>query len=270
MPKTFKLRKTKKASKNIILNHLELFYLRLYAHGLNTNEIADFLDVDQIKINQTRHSIVTKYNTKNWVKILAKAFENNVLQQQDFISTIIKQIALQHTQLIYDQYFLPNSVSLTTKELKQKIIAFYYMCELKLNDEYDKKQNDQKLTSQELRFVKLKYRNLSPETISKRLNINHSEEKQRSLKRSVFKKLEANNWYNVFKKAMQLNLLDAPKNHSINLESEVVACCSKIIRIYNLKRLLDSEKKLSIYNELLEFYTNVEFSKLITNEEERV
>jgi DNA-binding CsgD family transcriptional regulator len=270
MPKAYKLRKNKRKSKTVILGHLELFYLRLYAHGLNTNEIADFLDVDQIKVNQIRYNITAKYNTKNWVKILGKAFKNNVLQQQDFISTVIKQIALQHTQLIYEQYFLPTSSSISNNQLKQNIIAFYYTCEVKLSDEYDKKKNDEKLTSQELRFVKLKYNNLSPEAIYKRLSISHSEEKLRSLKRSVFKKLEANNWYNAFKKAMQLNLLDEPKSHSINLESEVATCCNKIIRINNLKRLLDSEKKLSIYNELLELYTNVEFSKLITNAEESI
>ncbi|MBB3123365.1 DNA-binding CsgD family transcriptional regulator [Mesoflavibacter sabulilitoris] len=265
MSKTFNLRKTNSVNSNIVLNHLELFYLRLYTHGLNNKEISEFLDLDLSKIYKIRKSISELYNTSDWIKIISSAFEDKVLYKVDYIDQLVKDVALQHTQILFNKYVSPIYLSLTIEELRHRIIEFYYECEIKLTDNYYNEIDYKKLNTKELQYLNLKYENINSKVIFEKLKLRKSEEKLRELKFLVFNKLRVNNWFNAFKIGLKLNLLDVPKNHLENVEKEVINCTNKIIRIRTIKRLSFTEKKLSIYNELLELYTNIEFSKFINH-----
>lgn len=263
MPRTFNIQKTHVRNK-IIINYLEIFYLRLIVHGLSTAEISEFLELDITKVYTLKSRISTKFQTENWTKIITQAFKQGHLNKLDFIEDIIKQEALKQTQVLFDIYIKIDKPTLSFQDLKNAILEFYYQAELQMSNMYDNKDANDKLTVKETAFLKLKYKGVPNSEISKRLNITNKELKQ--IKKDIFKKLSVNNWFNVFKKALQINVLEKSKNHSSNIDLKISDSANRMVRIKKLRRLELNEKKLAIYTEFLELYISIEFNNLFNEQ----
>ncbi|MFD2552648.1 hypothetical protein ACFSQP_12575 [Bizionia sediminis] len=93
MSQTYNIQK-RNYTNQISLNHLEVFYLRLHAHGMNSDTICDFLNLEKLKINRLRFTIYSKFKTKNWCQIIALALEQGHLNKSDYVDDLVKQIAL--------------------------------------------------------------------------------------------------------------------------------------------------------------------------------
>lgn len=267
MSRTFKIKKPIAYGKIPILNSFELFYLRLFTHGLNPKEISEFLEIDQSKVYHIKKSIVTKFCTNNWVKIVAQSLKNNMLQKLDYLEPVVKEQALQYTQIIYKDFLIPEDADQQQSKLRQCVLNFYLATNSKLKHNYFKKDETEKLNAKELAYLTFCYADTKKDIIKKELNL-HKKDDLKKLRRDIFKKLETNNWFNTFKKAIQYSLIDTSIGSDFSINKELTNSTNNILRLRHLKRLSNPEKKLSIYNELLELFSTIELSKIVCYEEE--
>lgn len=266
MPKIFHARKSETYSKVPVLNYLELFYLRLHAHGLTNKEISEFLELDQSKVNQIKQSLFVKYRTKKWMKIIKSAFKQELLQKLDYVEPVVKKQALVFTQLIYEEFILPEKLDEAKEMLYERIISFYNNCNDELIDYYQSTDKSEKLNKDEIDFLTLTFLNSNAARLTKKLGLTNDQSEFKKFQHSIFNKLNVNNWFNAFKKAIAFNLIDDTVFSNVSVNAEVFNSVFKILRIKNLNRLENGEKKLSVYNELLELYSTLEISKIICYE----
>ncbi len=268
MYRTYKIKKPIAFGEMLILNSYELFYLRLFTHGLNPKEISEFLEIEKSKVYQIKKSIAAKFGTNNWVKIVAQSLKSKILQQLDYLEPEVKEQALQYTQIIYECFLIPlDDVNHIQTKLRQCILNFYLTTNSKLKYYYFNKDIAHKLTAKELMYLRLSYSKSKEEDVIKKINL-PEEDNLKNLKRSIFRKLETNNWFNTFKKALQYNLIGSSNCLSVSLNTELTNSTNNILRLRHLKRLSNPEKKLSVYNELLELFSSVELSKIVCSEED--
>ncbi len=262
MPKTYKIHRV--IDRNIIiLNHLEIFYLRLYIHNLNTLEISQFLEIDVPKVNRIRASIYKKYKTKNWTKIIAKAFMQNHLMKKDFIDESLKTDILKQTKLVYEKCIQRNDLDYSIEDLRRDLTRYYIDVEVKLVEEYNRMEDDKKLTENELVIIELKFNGFTNEIICDELGISESRLTQYS--GDIYQKLKVTNWFNVYKKCLYYNLLKIDNAAEI-IKIEVHKSASRMFKLKYLTRLEQNEKKLTVYTNLIELYSNIEFGQLLSRD----
>ncbi|MDO5980783.1 hypothetical protein [Flavivirga spongiicola] len=250
------------STNNIFLNQLELLYLRLHVHNLNDAEISSFLDIDNKKTTKIKNNIKKKFKTKNWVEIILEAFNVGLLLKKDFVEDIIKEVALKHTENIFDTYI--NAKVISNSKLKQDLIEFYVSCENEML-EYRKNKQKFKLVKEEIDFMKYKYEHqcLQTRDILKHLNIKFNYLKH--IDENIFKKLGVSNWFNAFRVAFQLNILDKSTYQFLKIEKELNYTLKKLNEIIMFSGLEPYEKKLMIYSELNELYIAIEYFYLFKN-----
>lgn len=257
--------KTKNRTKSVHnFNHLELFYLRLYAHGVKRNEICDFLEVCGKRLTYMKQNIAVKCKSKNWLKIMAYAFNNGLLNKKDFVEDLVKDQASFYAKDIFINHVSKLNKSINTHALKSKIIEFCSVSESLLSNEYDTFSENNKLTLLEKKYLNLKYQYLI-NSKGKNYFMDFSPQDEQRLRRAIFKKLMGCNWFNVFKKAIQFNLIDQVNSSSLSFDYYLRLCVSDIIESRNIEHLTSTDRELLIYGKLLELYSNLEIEKLVNN-----
>ncbi|GAA3613666.1 hypothetical protein Q4Q39_03395 [Flavivirga amylovorans] len=88
----------------IKLTSNEAYYLRLLVHNFNDDHISDFLKINEEDLTYIKRRLKFKFKTKNWVTIIEKAFELKILDKQDFVEPVIKEIALRYTSKIVNDF----------------------------------------------------------------------------------------------------------------------------------------------------------------------
>lgn len=244
----------------VTLSHTELMYLRLFAHGLTTQEISMFLEVDATALKNILAKIKYKFNTANCFKIILQALQEKQIDTHDYIEDTVKENALDVT-LKAQQYFkTDNTATFNPVFIKQKILEFYYAAEIALAITYLQKTDTQKLTTLEEDYINLRFSGMPNRQILNVLQI--SGYIKRRLIASIFAKLEATNWYIVFKKAIHINVFEKSAKHHLMVEKEIDRAAKKVVLIKASNTLTFKEKKLSFYRELLEVFSNIELKYL--------
>ncbi len=88
----------------IKLTNNETYYLRLLVHNFDDDHISDFLKINKENLTYIKKRLKSKFKTKNWVTIIEKAFELKILDKQDFVDPVIKEIALRYTSKIVNDF----------------------------------------------------------------------------------------------------------------------------------------------------------------------
>ena len=114
----------------------------------------------------------------------------------------------------------------------------------------------------ELTYLSLEYQGVDKKDIARELCFNDERRVHNNIERFIFDKLSVNNWYNAFRRAFHLQLLNREDFLSIDIQKEASAVSSKIIEILHTSGISDKEKELSIYLALLSFQIKVEYSYL--------
>lgn len=99
--------------------------------------------------------------------------------------------------------------------------------------------------------------------------LNTTKTKVAAMKKSIFKKLSANTWYNAIRKSFELNILDKNKYRSLDFEFEVNKTVKSIRKIDFSKNNSDVKVKLAIYYELTKLYNKLEYDILLNNQLEK-
>ncbi|WP_335973301.1 hypothetical protein [Gaetbulibacter jejuensis] len=234
------------------LNTTEVYVLRLILHGYSNFEIIDFLEIELDRLFKTIDSIKFKMGCTSWYRVIIKSFQLEVIKQEDFIDEIVKQQALIFSEKIATNIFVQK---VSNKDVKKQIIEFYHHCNSVL-----KHNNKENFSVDEREYLKLKFKGLSNDNISGKLQLGN--DKIDLVREGLFLKLKANDWYNNFKKAFQLEILNKEDYLSLDIELEAIDIAVNIISAFSLKNLSEKEKQLMVYDELLRMYTTIEFNYL--------
>ena len=149
-----KLNISHESGQKIVLNYLELFYLRLLAHNMKEDAIASFLEVNTAQFNTIKRSLKLKFESSDWAQILAKAFQLEFLKKNDFIDDLINDIALSYAQKIF--YMCIVAKSCTVKQIRNHLVEFYLECEKRLAA-YKMNTLKINLSKRECTYIKCQY-----------------------------------------------------------------------------------------------------------------
>ncbi|GAA4936092.1 hypothetical protein GCM10023314_05550 [Algibacter agarivorans] len=257
----FKEHNARTNSNSFILNNFEQFYIRLYAHGYTRQEIIDFLELPKSKAYSIRASLKSKFKTSNFDKITSKAFKKGLIERIDFLDETVKTQALKFTKSICDKYIKTTTPLQKIKEVKVDILGFYYACEHSIHSQLENKAIKDQLSQNEKEYIRDMYKGFRRNKVETENNL--YKEHIKVLNQAVFEKLGVTNWFNVYKKALQLDIIKPQNISNESIVLEVNNTATNIVRLFSLKRLNYNEKKLGIYDELLKLYSNIEFAILL-------
>jgi DNA-binding CsgD family transcriptional regulator len=262
-------RKAELKDHKIILNQMELFYLRLAMHGFETSEIRSFLEIKDKEVTKLKIDLMDKFDSSNLLEIMSESIRYGFIKIKDFVETPIKDLSIKYAEQIYNEV-IETKVENTKKDLKLLLMNFLRDGELQMKNTLDfsitkngeKKPAERKvnLSDEELRILDLKHRGFNNQKVKHKLEI--SDKKLEFLKRSIFDKLKSNNWFNALRKLHRLNCLKQPRK-KLNFKLEFDYCFHEIYRLKKIRRLLEKDKKLMIYECLLSFYNNMEFNSVL-------
>ncbi|TGV04481.1 hypothetical protein [Flavivirga rizhaonensis] len=119
-------------------------------------------------------------------------------------------------------------------------------------------------SNKELEYLRLKYQGANEEEIAKELQFKYKREHS-NMETIILNKLSVNNWYNAFRKAFNLQLLNRKDFLSIDIKEEVSVFSTKIKDALLSKELNEKEKELKVYLMLLSFYSKIEYNCLLKN-----
>jgi len=258
MSKVFKEIGQIREVEGFFLNHTEIFYLRLYTHGLSDHEIARFLNLTMKDIYNLRYGLRLKCKTKNFVQIIKSAFKADILKNLDYVDSEIKEIAVKYTSDLYLGYIKKGNQRLLRSYLKEFMDGIQ-----KHFTEVGFVVNG--ISEQEKTLINHMYSFENNESILESMGIN--QEKYRSLKRNIFKKLSVNNWFNAYKKLVLSHSKFVNKERTVTFNHYLESCEEKISRLKYVSKLRTAEIELSIYDELLKLYANLEQQSLFHDSE---
>lgn len=235
------------------LSSLELLTLRLLTHDYSEKQIIDFLDLTESSYNSTIKRIKNTLITVSMFDAQLKTFDSGMLKKEDYLPQLVKDEALVYSKIITEKI---KEEVVSKEQLNGLIFLFLNSCKYNFL-----KNHTVNLSEEELKILKLSYKRTPKKHIQQELNISRT--RLMTLKTEILNKLQVNHWCNVYKRALELQLLGSKSSeNTINLDSEIVVHTSNMIAEHSSKNLLDKEKELAVYHSLLNFYATLEFNFL--------
>lgn len=114
----------------------------------------------------------------------------------------------------------------------------------------------EKLTKIEIKIMNLIHKGVDEEVIKMKLNLN--DKNFHIYTRSIFTKLKVTNWINAFRVSLQdINRDNLNQNELVN--KYILKSVNNIKRLKKLKTLSRNERKMSLFDELLNLYSVLQF-----------
>ena len=114
----------------------------------------------------------------------------------------------------------------------------------------------EKLTKIEIKIVNLMHKGVDQDVIKIKLNLN--DKNFHMYTRSIFKKLKVTNWINAFRISLhEINRVNLNQNEMVN--NYISKSVNNIKRLKKLKTLSRNERKMSLFDELLNLYSVLQF-----------
>lgn len=114
----------------------------------------------------------------------------------------------------------------------------------------------EKLTKVEIKIVNLMHKGVDQEVIKMKLHLN--DKNLHIYTKSIFKKLKVTNWINAFRISFhEINRDNLNQNESVN--NYISKSINNIKRLKKLKTLSRNERKMSLFDELLNLYSVLQF-----------
>jgi hypothetical protein len=113
-----------------------------------------------------------------------------------------------------------------------------------------------KLTKKEIKILNLMHMGVDPEVIKLKLSLNEKSFHDNS--RSIFKKLKVTNWINAFRVSFHKIKQETLDENEL-VKNYVSKSVNNIKRLKKLKTLGRNERKMSLFDELLNLYSVLQF-----------
>lgn len=112
-----------------LLKKHHLFYLKLFAHGYNKDQICDFMEISTGKMKVIKKEITNIFKTDDLNQIIIILLEKGVLNRLDYLDDNVKEEALIFSNRIFKKYFRYGDNFNSNKLLKNEIKGFFTNCE---------------------------------------------------------------------------------------------------------------------------------------------
>ena len=112
------------------------------------------------------------------------------------------------------------------------------------------------LTDKEMTVIYAKHKGLKNKDIKQQNKISTKE--FQNLENSIFSKLNVNNWINVYGILFQSYLIERDLESQF-WKSNLKECALRIKRVYKVNNLTKNERKLMVYNYLLNLHTELQY-----------
>ncbi|MBB3123366.1 hypothetical protein FHS04_000863 [Mesoflavibacter sabulilitoris] len=235
-----------------LLNTKEIYFIRLVLHGYKTYDIVKYLEIEIEQYYKIINSIKLKLNCTSWYKVVIKSFELEIIKLEDFLDNLVKEEALLFEEEIMSK-LIKEKVS--NKEIRYLVSDFYNSCTSKLEN-----LCTDVFSEEEKFFLRLKFEGNNDESIERKLKL--EPEEVNTYQEKLFIKLQVNDWFNALKKAIQFGVLKIKDELHVDFEIHVYEVSVNMISINSFKNYSYKEKKLSIYLQLLRFYSKLELDYL--------
>ena len=213
--RTITKRRPSPDGKYAYLKSSEIMYLRLYLHDLSDDTIRKFMDTNPKSIRAIRIQLEKKFKTSDWRIIVALAIDKGYLNIVDFADKDVKLDALQFTEKLYEHYIIGNMQKAYAEE---DLIAFYKKNKQRTQAVYNSSSENQQLTKSEIQFIASQFK--GKEVLNES---DHDQDLKATFEaktiKLILKKLQVNNWFNLYRKAHLLDLID----HSVSLKLQRIS-----------------------------------------------
>ncbi len=239
------------------LKSSEIMYLRLYLHDLSDETICKFMDRSSKNIKAIRIQLERKFKTTDWRIIIALAIDRGYLNIVDFAEKDVKLDALHFTEELYEYYIITNAQN---DCVKKTLNDFYSKNKKRAQTLYNNSPKNHQLTKNELDFIAFHFEEKHTSYTSYQSQASSVETKVIKL---LLRKLQVNNWFNLYRKVHLLNLINNITD--LNSDTQAINTLNKLDVLKQIRNLKPYEKKLTIYNGLLESHLDLEFHSLLCN-----
>ena len=254
-----------KTSLNEKLNNTEILYLRLYAHGYNSKAIKDILEIENREFRIFERRLTEIFQLHSYENIVFNAFKKNILKQSDYVETNISELALLQSQVLLYKYLIDTSLNISSKDIESRLLEYAQECHMSSINHHDRRSTKSKLTSTERDLIQLNYSYFKfQENFIFQRDI-HSNSTAIILEENIFSKLKVNNWFCVFVKSHQFNIIHKEDNYSSVIKKVIRKTSNEIIAIKKLTLPKDNEKLSLVYNQLLDMHSKIKFSFLFND-----
>lgn len=255
----------KKTSLNEELTNTEILYLRLYAHGYNSKTIKDVLEIENGELRFFEWRLNEIFQLHSYESIVFNAFKKNILKQSDYVEKNISELALLQSQELFYTCLSDTSLSISFKDLESRLLEYVQECHISSINHYDRRWTKSKLTSTERDLIQLNYLYFKfQENFIFQSDI-YSNSRAITLEKSIFSKLKVNNWFCVFVKSFQFNIILKEDNYSSVIKKMIRETCKEVVAIKKLTLPTNKEKLSLVYNQLLDMHSKTKFSFLFND-----
>jgi len=223
---------------------------------MTDKEIAGFLELSIKQIVAMKRDLIQKMEVKSLTEVIRKSFHLEIVNPNDYVPDLIKMESEKFAHELYLISLNMNRSKHTLGFITAYFKVYYEKCKLRL------KNNSQtpNLNTREMEYLRLKYKMLSDIEIAGRIKCKRSE--LIKIRRVLLRKVGANNLYNAFRIAFNSQLL-LRKNLELYFKNNLKRHVSRVINALEDVTYTEKERKLLIYNILIEFYNSIEYRHLL-------
>ena len=238
------------------LSNDELFYLKLFTHNYTDQQIAEFLCVGKKQVDEIELNLRKKLKTKDCVSTIVKAFEYGILDKYDFVHELVKIEAIKITSRL-EFHFQTGEID--ENIIRREVSEMLKNANSELKKYHEKNLNVKDITEVEKRYLKLMFEGHNRFDIIKELKAS-SAQVFHDFKKSTFKKLQVNCFYNAYRKAFELQMLidDKKNTHQRTEVRKIVKAINESLQEQG-NRVFEKEK---IYRLLIKCFNNINYKLL--------
>jgi len=255
----------KKTNLNEKLTNTEILYLRLYAHGYNSKTIKDILEITNRELRFFERRLNEIFQLHSYENIVLNAFKKNILRQTDYIENNISELALLQSQELFYTCLSDTSLSISSKDIESRLLEYVQECHMSSINHYDRRSKKSKLTSTEQDLIQLNYLYFKSEENFIFQSDIYGNSRAIILEESIFSKLKVNNWFCVFVKSLQFNIIHKEDNYSSVIKKMIRETRKEVIAIKKITLPTNKEKLSLVYNRLLDMHSKIKFSFLFND-----
>ena len=151
----------------------------------------------------------------------------NAIKRSDYINDEVRENAIRHSLKIQNMLeIVPTNYN---RNIKKKLMNFYNETENQLDNKVLNVFKRNHFTDDELKYLETAYLKGEENNLEVK-----DYKKYYDIKKSLFKKLSVNSWFNAIREAFNLNILDKEKYRVLDLNKKSREFCKSNSKIYEL------------------------------------
>jgi DNA-binding CsgD family transcriptional regulator len=179
------------------------YYITLSALNYSDRDIQEFLEIDKGKLMRIKKSIRQKFHTNDEIQMILKASKTRCFNRYDLLEDSAKINAANLTKTTFMLLKTNKLDYFTTKRLLQEHLKSCIEPYMQLYSSYSEAKT---MTPTEIQFVFMKAQGNTIKAVSEKTGIGR--QTLQHLKIDIFYKMDAKNWFNVFRKAFKFGIIE--------------------------------------------------------------